>query len=111
MGLPAALKLPTALRGDTFGPIIIAYTGPTLAGATVIMTIRKSVGPSTQVLSSAEDEITITGTTTGTITVLAFKPTLSGQLQWDLQVTYADGAVRTLFRDSWTVVQDWTSNV
>lgn len=102
----ALLPLPTWTRGDTIGPIVITYTGPTLAGATVTMTFKtRNPAATTQTLVSPT-HITVSGTTTGTITVAAFKPATAGELYWDMEVDYADGTTITLFRDCWTVLQD-----
>jgi len=110
MGLPSKLELPKALRGDTFGPITITYAGPSLVGASAIITFRKNspTGTVVQTLTSDNSEITLTGTTTGTIVVLPFRPNTTGTIYWDLQLTFADDTVRTIYKDKWVIDQDIT---
>jgi hypothetical protein len=108
-------NIPDHLRGDTWNGITsITFSKDgiplTLSGANVGMQFRKQVdGPVTLELTTSNGGINITDPLNGVIQILPVLITMQyGIYQYDLEVTLADGTVKTYMKGTWNIVPDIT---
>ncbi len=100
-----------AVRGDTLGPIVIRFdrVGFDFTGASFFSQVRK---PSGSLISSlvVNSSIPLLGSILAEISqtpaIMADFPI--GKWEWDLELTYLGGRVRTYVGGDFTVVKDWS---
>lgn len=107
--------IPTAKRGDTWdgiNSICISVNGvpANLTGASIKAEFRKSIdSPVALTLSTDNGGIVVINPTGG---LIQFPPKLIeipfGTYMYDLQVTYANGVVKTYFSGTWIITPDIT---
>lgn len=127
MAVPDIIELPEHWRGDSYGPMKFTVTSDTdLTGVTAKLTFRKDYdeGEIVQQLTSdnsdagpapAPEFAIVIDDAEKTITVRLFKPAVSGDLYWDLELTWpADDngheRTQTPYAGVWEVTQDRTPN-
>ena len=106
-------------RGDTWGgveftltelqPDLITYLPINLTGCSVLMQFRKSHNSIIVMeFSTANGTITISNPLNGVIKVKGRNIDISAgdTLMYDVQVTYSNGVIETLFEDTWTINND-----
>lgn len=104
---------PEILRGDSFGPIRLKYTGPSLVGAVATMTMRLNSpdGEVVQTLSSTANptQITLDDNATDPIVVEVFEWAAAGLNHWDLELRWdSPKRVHTLYKDEAEITLDVT---
>jgi hypothetical protein len=105
--------IPNHLRGDTWvgiNSISLSKDGIplNLTNASVLMQFRKNVDSSVALeLSTNNGGIVILNALNGVIRIpSALIDMQYGTYQYDLQVTFADGFVKTYLKGSWSIVAD-----
>ena len=106
-------------RGDTWGgvdftltelqPDLITYLPINLTGCSVLMQFKKSHNSAIVMeFSTANGTITIPNPLNGVIKVKGRNIDISAgdTLMYDVQVTYSNGVIETLFEDTWTINND-----
>jgi hypothetical protein len=103
----------TRYRGDTYRIRIQARDKVTkaavdLTGATAVLSVSSTLEP-----SSAPDVFTVAGVIPAPATqgIVDFEPpgnTAPGLYYYDIQITDAQGKIRTLIKDEYEIVQDIT---
>lgn len=106
-------------RGDTWGgveftltelqPDLITYLPINLTGCSVLMQFRKSHNSAIVMeFSTTDATITIPNPLNGKIKVIGRDINLSAGdiFMYDVQLTYANGVIETLFEDTWLINND-----
>ena len=87
----------------------ITYTAVNLTGCTVLIQFRKSHNTAVVMeWSTADASITIPNPLTGVILMKGREINIpvAGEYVYDVELTYANGTVETLFQDSWEIRND-----
>jgi len=112
----AKYNIPDQLRGDTwpgFSSIVITTgnnTPVSLSGASIKMQFREDIdSPVALELSTENSGVVIVNPVIGEFKV---PPTIIdipfGEYNYDIQVTFADGTVKTYVTGSWNIIADIT---
>ena len=106
-------NIPDHLRGDTWvgiSEIVLNKDGLplVLTGASVLVQFRKDVdSPVTLELSTDNGGVVITDDLNGKIKISEALITMQyGAYQYDLQITFPDGFVKTYLKGTWKIVAD-----
>jgi hypothetical protein len=108
-------NIPSHHRGDTWdgiNSITINVNGSpiNLTNASIKMEFRQAVdSPSVLIFSTTNNTIQVVNPLTGTFRIPARKIEIPfGEYLYDLQVTYADGTVKTYMSGVWNITPDIT---
>lgn len=97
-------------RGDTWDRVYTLQDSDgnpvSLVGATVLVQVRRRPGSTVEISLDTVPAISITGAGNNQILVFYTVDIAAGDYQWDLQVTYSSGKVRTYLSGSFKVVDD-----
>lgn len=94
------------IKGDTYTGSTIQL-GEDITGATILMQIKKTHQSQPLITLTEIDGITVTSPSTGVITINPFLVDLpASKYVYDIQVTFADGSVKTFQKGIFEVVQD-----
>jgi hypothetical protein len=107
--------IPSHRRGDTWDGInsvaINSNDQPiNLTGAAIKMELREDIdAPATFTLSTTDNTIVITNAAQGTFTIPPILVDIPfGKYLYDIQITFANGVVKTYVEGTWEIVADIT---
>lgn len=108
--IPGKANLSDHWRGDTWPGMVVTITGLTLAGASAKMQLRDRVNGKKKAewSTGATNDIAINsgaGTATVDPLILDYE---AGTYVYDLEITLADGTVRTVIQGTLKIIDDIT---